>query len=242
MKFMLRQIKAIDYTLPPDPSRSTPIHRTRASIFQERATLTTKTATGEPIPAEEMDVALLVLYGHILYAGNSFTNALNYFFRAYALDPDNPAVLLSIGLCYIHHSLKRQSDNRHYLIMEGLAFIQEYRRVRECSKIPQERQEMEFNVARVWHMLGLSHLAVQGYERCLELSEEIERERERHSRHREKQHINDEAVGREVWVEDFSREAAYALQCLYAISGETMLAKKNYGAMAGNLILARRKF
>jgi general transcription factor 3C polypeptide 3 (transcription factor C subunit 4) len=218
MKFMLRQVKAIDYTLPPDPSHSTPIHRTRASVFQERATLTTKNASGEPIPAEEMDVALLVLYGHILYAGNSFTNALNYFFRAYALDPDNPAVLLSIGLSYIHHSLKRQSDNRHYLIMEGLAFMQEYRRVRECSKIPQERQEMEFNFARVWQMLGLAHLAVQGYERCLQLSEEIKRERERL--------VNDEDVGQEVWVEDFSREAAYALQCLFAISGETILAKK----------------
>jgi len=84
---------------------------------------------------------------------------------------------------------------------------------------------MEFNFARVWQMLGLAHLAVQGYERCLELSEEIEREREGQSRHQEKRRINDDAVGNEIWVEDFSREAAYALQCLFAISGETRLAK-----------------
>ncbi|KAK2734615.1 transcription factor TFIIIC subunit tfc4 [Onygenales sp. PD_40] len=226
MKFMLRQIKAIDYTLPNDPFKSTPAHRTRASVFQERAALTTKDASGQLIPAEDMDVALLVLYGHILYAGTSFTNALNYFFRAYALDPENPAVLLSIGLSYIHHSLKRQSDNRHYLIMQGLSFMQEYRRVREKSPVPQERQEVEFNYARVWQMLGLSHLAVQGYQRCLELSGEVEAEREKFKRRKETGKGGSNVAQTETWVEDFTREAAFALQCLYSFSGETKLARE----------------
>ncbi|OAX83651.1 hypothetical protein ACJ72_01982 [Emergomyces africanus] len=227
MKFMLRQIKAIDYTLPEDPLRPTPARRTRASIFQERATLTTKDASGQPIPAEDMDVPLLVLYGHILYAGTSFTNALNYFFRAYALAPENPVVLLSIGLSYIHHSLKRQSDNRHYLIMQGLSFLQEYRRVREKSPIPQERQEVEFNFARVWQMLGLTHLAVQGYQRCLALSGEVEAERERYKKRKDTAPpVADGSPCKGVWVEDFSREAAFALQCLYSFSGETKLAKE----------------
>ncbi|OJD18911.1 hypothetical protein AJ78_01097 [Emergomyces pasteurianus Ep9510] len=227
MKFMLRQIKAIDYTLPEDPLRPAPARRTRASIFQERATLTTKDASGQPIPAEDMDVPLLVLYGHILYAGTSFTNALNYFFRAYALAPENPVVLLSIGLSYIHHSLKRQSDNRHYLIMQGLSFLQEYRCVREKSPIPQERQEVEFNFARVWQMLGLTHLAVQGYQRCLALSVEVEAEREKHKKRKDTAApVVDGSPNKGMWVEDFSREAAFALQCLYSFSGETKLAKE----------------
>ncbi|ODH21706.1 hypothetical protein ACO22_05629 [Paracoccidioides brasiliensis] len=227
MKFMLRQIKAIDYTLPDDPLRPTAARRTRASVFQERATLTTKDASGQPIPAEDMDVSLLVLYGHILYAGASFTNALNYFFRAYALAPENPMVLLSIGLSYIHHSLKRQSDNRHYLIMQGLSFMQEYRRVREKSPIPQERQEVEFNFARVWQMLGLMHLAVRGYQRCLAFSGEIGAERERFKKQKEMATaVGDGTSDKRVWVEDFSREAAFALQCLYSFSGETKLAKE----------------
>lgn len=227
MKFMLRQIKAIDYTLPDDPLRPTQTRRTRASVFQERATLTTKDASGQPIPAEDMDIPLLVLYGHILYAGTSFTNALNYFFRAYALAPENPVVLLSIGLSYIHHSLKRQSDNRHYLIMQGLSFMQEYRRVREKSPIPQERQEVEFNFARVWQMLGLTHLAVLGYHRCLALSEEVEAERERFKKGKNiPVTAGGGASSKDVWVEDFTREAAFALQCLYSFSEETKLAKE----------------
>ncbi|KAI5300898.1 transcription factor TFIIIC subunit tfc4, partial [Ascosphaera atra] len=209
MKFMLRQIKAIDYTLPNDPFNLTQVRRTRASVFQERAALTTRDEQGNLIPAQDMDVALLLIYGYILYAGTSFTNALNYFFRAYALDPENPATLLSIGLGYIHHSLKRQSDNRHYLIMQGLAFMNEYRRVLSGSTVLQKRQEVEFNFARVWQMLGLAHLAVEGYKKCLEIGKQIRDE------FKEK-----EMNGQDVWREEFTRDAAYALQCIYAFSGD----------------------
>lgn len=219
IKFMLRQVKAVDYSIPDQPSTDA---NPRLTFFAERASLSTKDESGNPIPAENMDVALLVLYGHILYAGNSFTNALNYFFRAYALDPENPVVLLSIGLSYIHHSLKRQSDNRHYLIVQGLSFMQEYRKVRGASSVPQERQEVEFNFARVWHMLGLAHLAIRAYERCLELGGEIQAARER-------QEQLQKAAGKYasgVYVEDYTREAAYALQCLYSFGGEMEMAKR----------------
>lgn len=249
---MLRQIKAMDYTLPDDATRS---GRVRESIYRERASLTTRDeTTGETIGAEKMDVALLVLYGHILYSGNSFFPALNYLFRAYALDGENPAVLLSIGLCYIHHSLKRQSENRHYLIMQGLSFMHEYRRVRERKgSLVQERQEMEFNFARVWHMLGLAHLAIEGYQRVLKLGEEIQlqlelaRQRQREEKQGQIKVVltteNDGDVlmeglketmttapvqqqqQRDTFVEDFSREAAMALQNIYALNGDLVAAK-----------------
>lgn len=220
MKFILRQVKAIDFTLPRDPSTS---NHPRDSIFQERASLTTKDDSGNFIPAQEMDVALLVLYGHILYAGDSFTNALNYFFRAYALDPENPVVLLSIGLSYIHHSLKRQSENRHYLIMEGLSFMQHYRQIRGSSSVVQERQEVEFNFARVWQTLGLSHLAEQGFSKCLEIGEEIELQQQQLQRAESNDDLQPQ---RDVWVESFSRQAAYALQRMYALSGQMDMAKR----------------
>ncbi|KAK2743918.1 transcription factor TFIIIC subunit tfc4 [Myotisia sp. PD_48] len=237
VKFMLRQVKAVDFLLPSDPAA--PVQRD--SIFQERAALASKDASSQETPVEGLDVPLLVLYGHILYAGNSFTNALNYFFRAYALVPDNPAVLLSIALSYIHHSLKRQSDNRHYLIMQGLSFLEEYRRVRENSSVLQEKQEVEFNFARVWQMLGLAHLATEYYHKCLELGEEIERKRQaiinqnKESMMDLDQQGTQEEEGEQEWeqwrnhpdcVEDFSRQAAYALQGLYVFSGDLERAKK----------------
>lgn len=237
MKFMLRQIKAMDYTLPENTAEVRQGKAVRESIYQERASLSTKDEAGEAIPAEEMDVALLVLYGHILYSGSSFYPALNYFFRAYALDPQNPAVLLSVALCYIHHSFKRQSENRHYLIMQGLSFMHEYRRVREKQgTLLQEKQEMEYNFARVWHTLGLAHLAVEGYQRALKLGEQIQTHHHHH--HQATENGQGQGQGDMVMrdgddtdhhlqrsntatlVEDFSREAAVALQGIYALSGD----------------------
>jgi general transcription factor 3C polypeptide 3 (transcription factor C subunit 4) len=233
MKFMLRQIKAMDYTLPDDTTGLRPSKPVRESIYQERARLSTRDENGEPIPAEEMDVALLVLYGHILYSGNSFLPALNYFFRAYAMDDQNPAVLLSIALCYIHHSLKRQSENRHFMIMQGLAFMHEYRRVREQPEsLLQERQEMEFNFARVWHTLGLNNLAVEGYRQVLELGKEIRAENKGTKPAAQVTEqvygdvdMRDTGLKKEPFVEDFSTEAAFALQGLYALNGDFQSAK-----------------
>ncbi|KAJ5788676.1 Tetratricopeptide-like helical [Penicillium paradoxum] len=235
MKFMLRQIKAMDFTMPHDTPR--PI---RHSVWKERATLSTRDEAGEPITAKALDIALLVLYGHMLYSGNSFYPALNYFFRAYALDDQNPAVLLSIALSFIHHSLKRQSDNRHYLIMQGLSFMHEYRLVRERpGTLLVEKQEMEFNSARVWHSLGLAHLAVEGYDRVLQLGEQIQEEAKQKALHKESSAENDSDVamgddgqqqetsspGSQSFVEDFTREAAYALQCIHVLSGDVKTAK-----------------
>ena len=235
MKFMLRQIKAMDFTLPENNAKPQP----RQSIWKERATLSTKNEAGEPIPAEELDVALLVLYGHILYSGNSFYPALNYLFRAYALDDQNPAVLLSIGLCFIHHSMKRQADNRHYLIMQGLSFMDEYRRVREkTGTLLQEKQEMEFNFARVWHSLGLLHLAVSGYQKVLSIGERIQESQILIENRSGNMDGNDtimgeadavpqnSAHGSSRFVENFSSEAAYALQCINVLSGDPKTAKK----------------
>jgi general transcription factor 3C polypeptide 3 (transcription factor C subunit 4) len=222
-KFLLRHVKAIDFTIPQDSDSTVQ----RPSDFrQERPILTTKDERGEPIPAEEMDVALLALYGHLLYTGNSFTNALNYLFRAYALDPNNPVILLSIGLSYIHNSLKRQAENRHYMILQGLSFMQEYRLVRERSSVPQERQEMEFNFARVYQLLGLGHLAVQGYEKCLAIGEEIEALSQRQGQNGSQKGDGSSHAGQSSEPESFTREAAYALQTVYALSGELGMAKQ----------------
>ena len=68
-KYVLRQLKAMDFSLVGDARNKT--------LFHERASYTTKDGNGNVIRAEGMDVALLVLYGHILYAGKSYSYALS---------------------------------------------------------------------------------------------------------------------------------------------------------------------
>lgn len=122
----------------------------------------------------------------------------DYFFRAFALDPANPMINLSLALAYIHYALKRQSENRHYLIMQGFSFLFAYYDLRQQNTSLHERQEAEYNVARTYHMLGLIHLAVPYYQRCLDISE------------------NSQAPIGHGLVDGFQREAALALQEIWS--------------------------
>lgn len=216
-KYILRQLKAVDFSLLGDSRRK--------SLFQERASYTTKDDNGNQIRAQEMDVVLLMLYGHILYAGKSYAYAVStserpiqglaadyrnglllilnadYFLRALALDPTNVMIKFSLALGYLHYALKRQADNRHHILMQGLAFLLEYYDCRQRSSRSSEKQEAEYNVAHAYHLLGLTHLAIPYYERCLAMSAAAQVE---------------ESGCR---AEDIAQEAAFALQNLWAASG-----------------------
>ena len=224
-KFVLRQVKAVDFSLL-GPERA-------LSQYNERARFSTKDDKGNPIQAADMDIALLMLYGQILYAGGSYAFALNYFYRCLALDPENALVNLSAGLAFLHHAIKRQAENRHGLIIEGLSFLFKYLERREQSTALVERQEATFNVGRAFHMLGLAHLAIPYYERCLEISGEMQKDRGARTGESGKV-VQEDADGDAVlpdagnaedgkgaedeYKEDFAMEAAYALQVIWLAS------------------------
>ncbi|KAL8650939.1 MAG: hypothetical protein Q9210_003528 [Variospora velana] len=192
-KYIRRQLRAMDYSL---------VGQNQArSTNQERASYTSKDSEGNPIYASDMDLALLILYGHVLYLGKSFAVALNYYFRAFAFDPTNPIINLSLALAYIQHAMKRQSTNRHQLIAQGLTFLFDYYDLRRRSRNVSEREEAEFNVARTYHMLGLTHLAVPFYERCLTNNNGPQ--------------ATPASIGN-----DFAAEAAFALRNIWAVNEE----------------------
>lgn len=138
-------------------------------------------------------------------------------------------VLLSIGLAYLHRSMQRQCENRHMQALQAIAFLFEYYDARlespenkahgeqdDGSQAQTEReqdqdqaraerqQEAEFNVGRSFHHLGLAHLAVPYYYRCLEISDAW----------RDRGGIGG----------DLKWEAAYMLQMVYITSGNPQMA------------------
>lgn len=173
-KYILRQIRLIDTT---QLQRGQP---GRAHLEGRHG--------GSPVQGErrDLDVCLLALYGHILFTSTSYTFALSmhieismavsnfltiypdYFLRARSLDPGNPMVNLSVGLGYVHHGLKRQSENRQYLIMQGLSCIFEYLAFRNAGT-EGERAESCYVIARVFHILGLHHLAICWYDMIFDI-------------------------------------------------------------------------
>jgi general transcription factor 3C polypeptide 3 (transcription factor C subunit 4) len=207
-KYILRQIKAMDYALVDNEWRKT--------FFTEKGSYSSQDDSGKVIINDDMDIAMLMLYGHILYSGTSYAYALSsyyqpfrprrlltiildYFFRAHALDPKNPMINLSIGLGYIHHGLKRQSENRQFHIMQGLSFLFNYYNSRNTSSRLEERQEAHYNIARIYQLLGLTHLALPYYQKVLQ----------------EAEGINDSSVTSEELIYD----VVYNLQILFAAGG-----------------------
>ena len=92
--------------------------------------------------------------------------------------------------------------------MQGLAFLLEYYDSRKRSSRLSEKQEAEYNVAHAYHLLGLTHLAIPYYERCLALSPAA--------------HVEDS----DCEAEDFAKEAAFTLQNLWAASGNKGMARE----------------
>ncbi|KAI1176338.1 hypothetical protein F4777DRAFT_547312 [Nemania sp. FL0916] len=179
-KYMLRQIKLMDRALESGGGEDSDEEESKAN-------------GGRVYPSKELDVTLLVLYGHILFISNSFTYALNYFLRAYSIDPTNHMILLSVGQCYIHYALKRQSENRQYLLIQGFVFLHRYYDLKVSSADAAERQEAHYNMARSYHAIGIPHLAAEFYRRVLH-------------------DIPDDSEPGILGRSDLSQEAAYNLQ------------------------------
>lgn len=168
-KYILRQIKGIDADyMASDPGIDfSNLRETRTGNYS-------------------MDVCLLMLYGHILFTSTSYTyaigkhdiytikcsyvrvklNAIGYFLRALALDPDNPMIHFSLGLSYVHYGMKRQSTNRQYLLLQGQSFIANYLAAEGGSDGNKHRLRSErcYNVGRVFQLLGLGHLSASFYD------------------------------------------------------------------------------
>lgn len=110
---------------------------------------------------------------------------------------------LSIGLGYVHYALKRQAENRQFHVLQGMAFLFRYYDNRRGSSQVEERQEAHYNIARAYHVLGLTHLALPYYSKVLAEAGDFQSSRE-----------------------DLVREAAYNLQTLYTMGGNVLLAKE----------------
>ena len=195
-KFMLRQLKSIDWVVMSSESpRASHFADLEKKLYSRREE--EHVASGEPLPDRHLPSALSA-YAHMLASGGSYAAALTYYHRAYTLTPNDPILNLCIAITFAQHALKRQSENRLVQIQIGASFLKRYRDLRSssiCSEGGQKesarrrnvavvdrnevhdsahrqvlllREEIEFNEGRFWHMLGLMHLAIPAYGRCLE--------------------------------------------------------------------------
>jgi len=201
-KFMARMVKMMDFMILPPQARDK-IHWDQHSSLQSRL----ERLQG---PAE-LDAGILILFGNMmLLQPNQHSAALPYYLRALAAQPMSYSINLCVAMAYIICAMKRQTDNRQYGIQQGLSFLYRYRDLRMASGQPCDIQEAEYNVAKTWHLLGLTHLAIPGYEKVLELSEAVQADYQRNGR--DGGEVNFQA-------ENLATEAAFALQQLFSLVG-----------------------
>jgi general transcription factor 3C polypeptide 3 (transcription factor C subunit 4) len=209
MKVFLRYIKTMDYAL---------LKRDQREWFNFRGndhlTWMAKGAQSESVDfVKDHDPAIFTLYAHVLMCGGSYTAALNYYFRAFAVRPHDPVLNLSIGVAYIQHAMKRLSENRQFQLQQGLSFVYRYYELRTKDRVPEYCSEAEYNLGRIWHALGLTSQAITAYERCIQLSEALRALPEDKRRADIRQ------------VDNFATEAAFSIQTIYALSGNFSGAK-----------------
>lgn len=213
-KVLMRYIKTMDFAILSPEQRTWYNFRSNERVGWGQNGVNSSSLSA----VRDHDPALFALYAHVLICGGSYMAALNYYFRAFALTPNDPILNLSIGTAYIQHAMKRLSENRQFQIQQGLAFVYRYYDLRVKTGVKRLLQEAEFNVGRVWHGLGLVTLALPAYERCIALSEAVCREAADEERDR---------MEEGEWThEDFATEAAFAMQSIYAVSGNLEAARK----------------
>jgi general transcription factor 3C polypeptide 3 (transcription factor C subunit 4) len=196
-KYALRQIKTMDYGI----LTATGEHLIRDKLFTVRpqSAITWRHETHDPV--------LFAQYAHMMLMGFAPKSGLNYYYRAYAIRPEDPMLNFSIGLAYISLSLKRQADNRQYQIQQGFTHLQRYHETRKRSPQAILRQEAEFNMGMVYHSLGIFHQALPAFENALALSEEVQEE-------------GSEKGIPKGEIEDFGVEAAMAMRSIMAFNGD----------------------
>ncbi|KIM61704.1 hypothetical protein SCLCIDRAFT_1215803 [Scleroderma citrinum Foug A] len=147
----------------------------------------------------------VMVHGQLCLTAKSYQSALFYLLHAYDYCPEDPMICLCLAISSLGRAMQRQSDNRHHLIAQGMVFLSHYRRIRKQDGDP-VLPEIEFNFGRAFQQLGLHTLAVNHYEKTLQLVDEGK---------------GDKAIS-------VARQAAYNLSLIYITTGAVPQAENLY--------------
>ncbi|KAI8368817.1 hypothetical protein EDC96DRAFT_564132 [Choanephora cucurbitarum] len=174
---------------------------------------------------DHVNPILLGLFADLVLLSKNPLAASLFNLRAYAVAPKDRLNTLSLGISFLHTAIQRKTDNRHLQIMQGMLFIFEY------AKLADHNQESEFNIARAFHMLGLTHLAIPHYEKVLCMPP-TSKSYEKQIRPLDSAYTWPISEQEEAELEkeqddenDLKREAAYNLHLIYVTSGSFGLAQ-----------------
>ena len=126
------------------------------------------------------------------------------YMSAFKADSDNPLVALMLGLTFCHMACQKFSAKKHSLVVQAASFLNTYKSLRgDC-------QEVNYNIGRAMHQLGLLPAALFYYKEGLKQGPSIEARHETGGGHN---------------MFDLSREIAFNVSLIYSTSGNHQLAR-----------------
>ena len=148
------------------------------------------------------NLALGILNGHNCLVAGTYKYSLGEYMTAFKADSDNPLVALMLGLTFCHMACQKFSAKKHSLVVQASSFLNTYKSLRgDC-------QEVNYNLGRAMHQLGLLPAALFYYKKGLEQGPSIAaNDRDHHN------------------IFDLSREIAFNMSLIYSTSGNLQLAR-----------------
>ncbi|XP_063902470.1 general transcription factor 3C polypeptide 3-like isoform X2 [Zophobas morio] len=139
---------------------------------------------------------LAVLSGHhyMHQSSTSYILAIGEYHHARVLQPANPLLFLYLGIAYLAHAMKRTCLKKKKCLHSAFANLYNYYNALGGCR------EASYNLGRAYHQIGLLHIALIYYDRCLtSLDNKL--------------------------VDELGKKAAYNISRIYIYSGNELLAK-----------------
>ena len=125
------------------------------------------------LPSTDVCFEMCQVIGNVMNTRHGSTKlALGPLLRAHGHNHNDPISPLCAAICYLKLISPRDIPNRHYTFLHGLAFMDTYKRLRSAD--PRTASEIEFNIGRFYHQVGLRSTAIHHYKKVLELAKSRE--------------------------------------------------------------------
>ncbi|CAI4225179.1 unnamed protein product [Auanema sp. JU1783] len=156
--------------------------------------------------------ALQTISGNNSLITGTYRHALGEYLRVWSTDKKNPLISLLLALTFTHMSCKKDLSSRHMIAVRAIGFMKVYQKNRTCQ------QEVYYNIARMFHQMSITPIAIHYYEKVLSEPSPII------------SIIDEEGNEKFERVKRYNLEklAAHNLALIYRSSGNDYLARKMY--------------
>jgi general transcription factor 3C polypeptide 3 (transcription factor C subunit 4) len=150
---------------------------------------------------ENIPPLVYTLIANYYLLSSNYKYALNHYDEIYRRF-ESPMVAMILAILYSLIANQKYSNRKQNLLVQAMNYMQKYGESRE----PEAMAEVLFNTGRLYHQLGITHVAKDYYERALKVTNPLI----------EKYHD----------ILDLKRQIAFNLHIIYKNSGNIFMARK----------------